>query len=536
MRSSWMKLTLIALIVFFELQFLSHLILDVIPLKERHRYPTPARISARFFPIDPYPKVVYAHGLLAAFCGDPNRAPVEKGIGYLDKAVRQNMLLYQAHFYLGKSYLCLNRPNTDDFIRGVSSLKKAASLRRGNLSVAIDTLKVMVPMWPLLSGDDRKFAADLLMDIAPKIKPNEMKTILASWTMFVGDFERLTQLLSVAPSHYKMAADLAVRKKIPLEKRYDLMARFEHHLVQYIREGLRDSKKGPADCQKQWISRWTYLKKNVRCYHALLNQTDFSHQEFADLRKFLQRNILMCLFAEPGWKSDPIKKIEIEDLLLEQIRDMENRDVIQYYDEFLQKRKFFNRSGIRNFYLQQLIAFKLNRFETVIFEIEDFGRSISYVKDESRRDYADLLLLLSEAYFSSRLLTKAQAVLTEVEKLLPGSEEVMWRRMKIEKILGPDNVYDNDQMRILNDIRMSRRFRPDRLPFRKTVYLLDSNVIEMSLDSAIRSRIEKKHLLQVFIDEKIFREMYLSDLGDMVRLEIPKDRLPAKLSLRIQVL
>lgn len=489
MKSSRIKLTLIIMIVVFELQFLSHLVLDLAPLKENRRYPTPARISSLFFPLDPNPKVVYGHGLLAAFCGDTNRAPVEKSVDYFRKAIHQNMLFYQAHFYLAKAYLCLNRPNTDDFSNALSSLKRAATLRRGNLSVGTETLKVLVPMWPLLNEGDRTFVTNLFKDVADKIKREEMKGILEFWGLYVGDFMILKDLLAGTPAYYSLAADIAIRKHIPLSLRHEMMSLYEQYFVLHVRERLRQSKNGEINCEKQWVNVLKNLKKNIPCYHGLLNKTDFSQHEYGDLKKFLQRNLLVCLFSQIGWKSDPVKKSKMEDLLLEQAADINDRDVFQYFDEFLQKRNFFNRGSIRNFYLQQIISYKLSRYETVIYDIEDFGRSVAYVKEENKKDYIDLLLLLSEAYFSSRLLTKSQAVLDEVEKLSPGSTEVMWRRMRIEKVLGPDNIYDNSQMKTMMEIRGSRRFTLEKLPFGKTVYLLDSNIIEISLGEPFRNRV-----------------------------------------------
>ena len=94
----------------------------------------------------------------------------------------------------------------------------------------------------------------------------------------------------------------------------------------------------------------------------------------------------------------------MENCIESYVRESFSRDTLVDLDDFLKKKKFYDRDDLRVFYLKQLINFKLERYETVIDDVETLKESISYVKKEYTEDYSKILLLLADSYISARLL------------------------------------------------------------------------------------------------------------------------------------
>jgi len=214
-------------------------------------------------------------------------------------------------------------------------------------------------------------------------------------------------------------------------------------------------------------------------------------------------------------------------------------DELTIFDDFLTKKKYFKLEDLRVSYLKQLIRFKSGQYDSVILDTEKLLDSISYVKKERMKDYNDILLLRTDAYIASRLLTRAMSVLKEVEKNDSNMADIYWRKMQIERIIGPEvgGEMDKQKEQLYELIRNSSQVELDSLSKERTLYLIDNNKqVEIQFNPSIKEKIKSSHLLQVFIDGKLFHEAYLSKLELPVKLNIPTEETYSKHTIKIKIL
>ena len=131
-------------------------------------------------------------------------------------------------------------------------------------------------------------------------------------------------------------------------------------------------------------------------------------------------------------------------------------------------------------------------------------------------DYIEILLHLSDVFYEDKLMARALSVLEEIEKIAPGLPGVYWRMMKIETIIGPGSEgkgkEEESRAEQYRAIRESRIIEPVGYETRKTVYLIDSGEIVIRISEQLKEMMKTRHLLQVYIDGKIYYEVYISKI------------------------
>lgn len=531
-----LKIVIILLIVFFELQFLSHLFLKIAPEEPGVEHLRLFKISSLFFPIDPEPLSNYAFLLLKKNCSSQNTKKIEKSINYLKKSIKRNMLYYQAHFYLGKAYLCQNIPNSENFSHAVNELKRAAFIRSRNLEVSKNTLILMLSLWPHLNEKDRVFCKNLFTEIINKISSKDIKSILEVWGLYVRDVELLKEALRSAPQHYSAVAKQILPLGLDLKLRHNFMSNHEIYTFMRMKRRIRELKKKEGDYLKGLKSIRKTIQRRIKGFYKIANNEQFERKNFYDFKKWIDRNILKVLFEQQAWKRDLKKRQELVNFIISSITHFSSRDILEFYYDFLIKKKFFEIDDLRVFYIKQLLNFKLDRYETVIIETEDLKRSISYVKKEHAKDYVEILLLQSDAYFSSKLLTKALSTIMEIRKISPDLIDSYWGLKRIEEIFGPEEGKDKNKIKKYKIIENSRFIELNSLSKKRTVYLRDKDEIEIIMKETLKKKIKSRHLLQIFVNGQIHYEEYLNKLEDSFKVKIPTDERYAKLKIQIKII
>ena len=145
-KFSRLKILLIILIIFFELQFLSHFLQTLASSKTTADNSRIYKLSHLFFPFEVKTTFKYAFSILEKGIRTKDADSIEKGVKYLNKILRANMLHYQAHFYLGKALLSQNSLQRDTFTQALTSLKRAARIRGENLNHGIETVTIFLSL------------------------------------------------------------------------------------------------------------------------------------------------------------------------------------------------------------------------------------------------------------------------------------------------------------------------------------------------------------------------------------------------------
>ncbi|UCH92196.1 MAG: hypothetical protein JSV88_18120 [Candidatus Aminicenantes bacterium] len=555
------KIILFVLILFFGFQFISHVFFSLGKNKAGEvKNSRMLELSSWLFPLDPMPFCEYGYALLESHQQTPGPGVLAQSIRYLKNSLNFNQLYYHTHFYLGKAYLYRNLSDQTSFHQAIESFKRAAMIRGNNARVSMDTITILLHMWPFLEEEDKNFCSNLLEKSLKRIQKEDFQLILDTWGLYCRDVGFFKETLGKNPVFYLQASKKLLEMEIEMEVRQEFLARYADHILNDIKRDyryhLRNKTANLLKKLKHWFNKLHrrgvmdyYLldrKKDSRDSNDSNDSNDSYRKYYLQLKKNLNMAILERLLAAKGPKDSPRDKLhsEIEFFILTYINDSSSLEELENFRNFLKKKNYFDRSGrdFRVFYIERLIEFKSGQYDTVISKTEDLRESISFVKTGHMKDYQDVLLLLADAYISSRLLIRAMGVLKEVEKNDPGLTELYWRKMQIEQVIGPEDEDEANKEKIerknrqYESILNSSRIVLAARSVKQIVYLINSKIIEIQLSEALKEKVKDYHLLRVFIDENLLYEGYLSKLHFPIKLAVPTEEKSSKHSLEIEIL
>lgn len=540
------KWILPVLMLFFMLQFLSHLFLKWGGWRNEAGGKKTAWIkySARLMPLDAEPIFEYGYALMREKDATQNKDTVLKSIAAFEKAIDLNVFFYMGHYYLGKALFSYDMARTHDFDRGVTAFKRAA-LIRGNKdsNIAADTLKLLVSQWPLLNNGDKTFCRTLLEKSITQLSAGDFNSILEVWGLYCRDSEFFKGTLKTNPQYYLHIARELSRIEINLKMRQDFLAKYEVYCLDWLKTDYQ--KYGPG-CPDR-LAQLKYLAglAHIDGYYRLAGNTDFNEKDYLAFKKELYLDILRLLFDQETWLTDPGKRKDVSHYILAYVNESLSRMEITSFFEFLKKHNFFASQDFNAFYIKQLLHFKLADYARVIEDSEALRQSLVFVQREHLHEYTDILLLLADAFYENKLLVRSMTILEEIEKISPGLPGTSWRMLKIESLIGAVKKSEGKEIpgqagnyRAGNyrEIRESRFIEPAASVTHKTVYLVDDNKIVIGLSDKLKEMMKTGHLFQVFIDEKIYYEAYISQLKKKNNVVVQFEEHAAQCRVSVKIL
>ncbi len=179
-------------------------------------------------------------------------------------------------------------------------------------------------------------------------------------------------------------------------------------------------------------------------------------------------------------------------------RRSNSREYIQFYIEeypglneldelqkLLEERNYFKDNDFPSLRLKTLISYKKGDYSGIISEIEALRKGISFVKKEQQADYTTILLMLVDSYYSTKLLTAAETIAAELYKEQPDNPDVLWRVLRVQKILGDEGAPDRELNEKLAVVEKSRFLTVTKPNATYDVYLFNQPWIEITLDPGL---------------------------------------------------
>lgn len=474
-----------------------------------------------------------AFALLEAGSNEEDSEPaVKASMMLLKKGIRRNPLDYQARYYLSKAYLRLSSVENDHFELGVRELKRAASIRGSNKGIALDCGRLFFSLWPLLEEGDREFCSRLLAGVMPVVSWVEFSPLVEAWSLYVQDAPLLMSLLQLKPDFFGPAADQLVAAGIPLAKRWEMLALHEANTLdslerRYSELGLQGGI--TLDSARSLLNQ----ARAIRGYHRLHPGAGFDRDKFLKLRRTLLLDVIGALIAPA--RSDAGQAAQLRELVEYSIARHPGLGELDQLQKLLQERNYFKENDFASLRLKTMIAFRKGDYNGVIAEIEEVRRGISFVKKEQAADYTDIQLLLADSYYSSKLMTAAEAIARELYENQPDNPDVLWRVLRVQDVLGAEGALDPQLEARLARIRDSRFVTIGRPNVPQHAFLFNQPEIEVTLDPALRSRIAPGQLVQVFVDERIAGESYGAALPEKFVINPPLAAIETKAAVKVVV-
>jgi len=339
---------LAALIIFFGLQFLSHMFLFIGENKPDFQNLPYLELSSRCFPLDAAPPCEYGLVLLKKQ-QSPGSASLDlqTGIDYLKKSLHANMLYYQAHFYLGNAYLYENIGDPTRLDQAMEAFKRAASIRPHNTRLSTDVINLLLSMWPFLREEDKSFCTGLLDKSLKKLTPGDFDTMLATWGLYSMDVNFFKDVLKKRPEFYQAAAQKMLHLNIHPETRQEFLS----SLAAYkLSEFLRQYQAYTTEPSPQLPEKLKQLSRHLTTetamhYYLLKPENKFNQKNYFEFKKRLTLHILQLLFSQEGWQKDMQQRSELRTFILSYINDLSSIEQMYTFYDFLVQNKYFDLSA-----------------------------------------------------------------------------------------------------------------------------------------------------------------------------------------------
>jgi len=526
-----LKIFVIVLIIFFQIRLLSHIFLKWGESEDGQNKQKPLKVSHLFFPLDYFVSYKYAMYLFEKGVLYKNDPLILKSINWLKKSIRQNPFFHLSHHNLGKAYLLYNFPERQFFRQGIQELKSAVQIDKSNKFMVKDTAEVLLSMWPLLSEKDKTLCKNLLLGFMSKFSWEEFKPVVELWWLYSKDIPFLKQLIEENKAILNDLSLFLVELKGPLNLRWEFLADYETYIL----------KKNITRYRNRYSLRQTRIDfdqslleslREIRLYHKLARKS-FDHSKFVKHKKILISNRINELLRKNQLENNSQLNDNLYQLIIEYVKNKpEMKDLIELENN-LEEKGFFGENNFSSLYLKYWLKFNQGNLNDVIDEIEKLKGTITLIKKEALQHYKKILLLLSNAYESSKLLTIANRTLREILKISQNNAEVWLRLFLIQKILGPDIEIQNQILVKIEDIKQSRFLNVNSQDFKKTVYLIDNKQVEINLAENLKERLGDKKIIQIFINGRIVYEEYLSQLPQRISIDVEEGNEVKKLRLRL---
>ncbi len=453
----------------------------------------------------------------------------------LRRSLERNPLDYQARYYLAKAYLRFSAVNNDYFDLGVRELKRAAAIRGSNKQIALELGTVFFSLWPLLEEADQQFAASLLSAAMPTIAWNEFSPLVEMWSLYVQDTTLLMDLLRLKPDFFGPAANQLTKAGLPMAQRREMLARYEVHTLDALERRYNELTLSGTIGFKEARSLLSQLQ-NLKGFHRLLPESGFSTENATNLQRVLLLQVIEGLINDPETQTDPRTTVQLREYIEYYIAEHPGLNELDEIQKLLIDRKYFKENDFPTLRLKTLIAYKKGDYSGVIAEIEALRKGISFVKKDQQADYTAILLLLVDSYYSTKLLTAAEAIAGELYQEQPDNPDVLWRVLRVQKILGDQGAPDRELNEKLAVVESSRFLKVDKSGKAHEVFLFNQPWVEIVLDPLLLTTLKPKQLVQVFVDGKIAFESYVEGLPQKIAIGPPFVNIESKVKVQVNVL
>jgi len=532
----FLKVLVIVGVIFFTGRLVSHVSLFFAENQDRAIKTRCLKASYWFFPLDYFSAYKYAFGWLEQGFNKKDNKMLEKSIHWFKKSIRQNPFFHLSHHHLGKAYLFHDYPHSEFFAEGVKEIKRAVEIYQNNKIMVRDTAEILLSMWPLLSEADKELSRVLLLKYMSRFSWEEFEPLVELWWLYSREISFMETLLEKNPGFLSPVARLLIQLEGPLNLRWTFLAGYETHMLNRV---IRKYRHGPSGNEFPLEFELSLLDelREIKGYDNFTNNKKFNQERFQKHKILLiNKRIQNLIYQYPENMTLAIKD-EIGRLITEYIEvEPELKDLLEL-ENFLNRKGFFKANDFGSLYLKFRIKFSQSGFSDMIDEIETLRRAISFVKDNHRSDYVNILLLLSDAYESSKLLTVADTTLRDILKISPDNPDAWLRLVHIQQVLGDDDLKKQGMFREQVDrLKQSRFLSVDKPKEVFFVFLIDKKEIEISVDPGLINQLRDKKIIQVFIDGRIRYEEYISSLPSPIVIDLKEREEMVKVKVEVKFL
>ncbi|HOW45940.1 MAG TPA: hypothetical protein PK919_12335 [Candidatus Aminicenantes bacterium] len=363
----------------------------------------------------------------------------------------------------------------------------------------------------------------------------EFSSVLEMWALYVQEPSLLMDLLRLRPDFFGAAANQLVSAGLPMSQRHELLDLYETHTLDTVERRYNELSLAGAISLDDARSLANQLR-SILGYHRLRPGSSFSVEKYLKLQRAVLLQAIQGQLIELSGQEDPVYPEALRDHIRWYIADHSGLRDLEDLQTLLDEYHFFKENDFPSLRLKTLISYCKGDHNGVIAEIDALRHSISFVRKEQAADYTAILLMLVDSCYSSKLMTAAEEVAGELHKEQPENPDVLFRVLRVRKVLGaegaPDLVLDAKLAQVENG-----RFMTVAEPSgANDVFLFNVPQIEIAFDPGLYAKAGDRKLLQVFVDDRIAYECYAKEIPTKVVIGPPWATIESKARVRWQMI
>ena len=498
-------------IVYFQAMFMSHLFFHLATSSDLGLKRKLLKMSHYFMPLDHYPSYEYAYSYLDKGAELHDEKLLAQGIEWFNASLFINPFYYYSHYYLGKAYYFYHFPSGDFFADTFTSLKKAALINDHDPDIVVDLSKIVLSMWPHLQDRDRTLCLDLLKKNIGKLKDRDFKNIIVSWHRYSKDADVLRMMLQDKASLHGKAAGVLAEVGGPLPLRWELLAGYERYLFEVVRNRMKSLSFAENASEIEFVKLLEQLEK-IKGYGRMVPGKWVPGPEFYALVSDLMLKRITAFLEGQKKPLGSRPRTKLFGMAMRYIKRLEHYKNLEALRRLFTEYSYFAPNDIEALYIKSLMEYKQGNYSSLISSIEEFRTRASLIGKQHKQEYRDILLLLADSLESSKLLSVANRTDREILRIFPDEPGIVWRLMKVQRILGiqeEEAILDKNLVQTIND---SRFFLLDNKPIYRDVMFLDKPELSLSRSGNRTRGSDGNALVRVFVNESIAVEFYLKDM------------------------
>ncbi|MFQ6038910.1 MAG: hypothetical protein ACE5LV_09875, partial [Candidatus Aminicenantales bacterium] len=260
--------------------------------------------AARLYP--PHEAVYYELGKAYLELARKTLSDVSQARAYLIlsvenflRALRINPASSFAHFNLAQSLLTMSYLSSPFDVGYFDEYKKAALLAGHHSQIFYEVGRVLLSLWPELSGEERDFCIEILKKILKGGEREKLRSLMQIWELNVKDYEVMERILPEDSRVFREYAEFIGQKSLSADVRQNMLARAELLDFQKARDLFNEALK---DYQYYWLEEASRklkscasILKKIRFYQNLIRQELIGLQEYKELCKSVSFHLARCL-------------------------------------------------------------------------------------------------------------------------------------------------------------------------------------------------------------------------------------------------
>jgi len=400
----------------------------------------------------------------------------------------------------------------------LKKIKFSVMLNHDGLKVKINAVLKLLFLWDKITDKDKLYCSSLFINILNVLSEKDFYKIVDVWQEHSKNISFFEKALFLKPVFFKRVAEQLINLEKYLKERWVFLSNYE---IYYLSKTQKEFYGLSYSYSRRLNQNEQYLKdiiKNIRGYYVLSDNKSFNEVKYLKLLSDIYLGIINNYIEKVEMEKNNNLYINLIKYIEEFIIHTKFQGNITKLENVLEQNSFFDTNNLYTVYTKNLIHFNNKQFSKVIIKIEDIlnKKNIKIKADL----FEKLFYLLIDSCLAENLYIKAENFIEKFSPKLENKHRLFQQKLRVGKVLNRQTELNEIERSLLNEINQSYYFNFKGKNIDRTIYLQDKGIIFIDITKLKDIIKPRKGLLQIFINNKIKKEMYLKTFKGVINYKM----------------